>query len=97
MPNISDTDLEVAARDSWDAWYQKDPLKDWGLTCQNLPEIAEAHKGLVRAMFTTNFNPEKAIGVSSEGKYQFTDLFERGREFHVFLGKFLKEWAESRG
>lgn len=95
--HVSDDTVEVAARDSWLAWNGDDPTKDWGLINQNLPDIAESHRGLVRAMFKVDFNVERAIEVSSNGTYEFSDLYEGGRKFHVFLGRFLKEWTAKRG
>ena len=94
---VTAPDLECAAKQSWDAMFERDHLKSWDLTLIAQPEAVEAHKKLVLAILENNCNLELAIPASTSGKFKYGYGGKSTIEYHTRLAAWLKGWASKRG
>lgn len=94
---VTPADLECAAKQSWDAMFERDHLKSWDLTLIAQPEAIEAHKKLVKAILENNGDLKLAIPASTGGKFKYGYGGKNTIEYHTRLGTWLKGWASKRG
>jgi hypothetical protein len=94
---VTAPDLECAAKQAWDAMFERDRLKSWDLTLIAQPEAIEAHKKLVRAILENNCDLERAIPAATDGKFKYGYGGKGTIGYHIRLGAWLKGWASKRG
>ncbi len=94
---INPAALEAAIIDSWRHMKRDDPIWDFNLTSTRFPEVIDAHRKLVTAMFETGCDPLRAITRATDGKISYADMFESGQKWNKALAEYLKQWAGKHG
>jgi hypothetical protein len=89
---VTDLTVEAASVASWKDVIDEDQSRPVSLVMENLPELYEAHKKKVKAIFETDFHPHRSIAVATDAKFTMADLTEDGRRIHANLIEYLKNW-----